>query len=284
MNKRISANLYIIMSIVFGYLLSAAVSSIYGNSLNSAQLVNMLNIVNILVITAIPTTVYVIFNRETFFGNFQDVPAKRWIKYICVLPIIWMTATYLNAAANNFLSKFGIELIDQLPPADNQKTLITGFFLACVVAPIFEELFYRGVVLSLLKGYGSGAAIVISSVLFAFGHNSVTILVSPFVLGLFLAYVTLKRKNVFLAILLHFESNLISWTLAYTKMEDRVRIFISLIILTLGASTAVFAMVKILKNSDKVHTIVHQSLQYIKNPLWLPILANYIYLNIINHG
>lgn len=272
------------MSVALGYLLSVVVSAICGSTFNSAQLVNTLNIINIIVITAIPTLVYVLFNRETFAGSFKKFPWKEWIKYILILPVIWMTSTYLNVATNKFLSRLGIILIKQLPSADNHTTLVTGFLLACVVAPIFEELFYRGVILSLLKGYGSGAAIVISAALFALGHNSVTILVSPFVLGMFLAYVTLRSENVVLAMVLHFESNLISWFLTNIEKGQTISVLITIFTLTLGAATAVFAVIKLIKNFDRVKIVLKQILQYLKNPLWIPILANYIYINTIKHG
>lgn len=284
MNKKESANIYVIISVALGYIMSAVVPIIYNGSRLTAMDVNVLNIINNAVITLIPVAIFAFCNKSEFKSLFVKAPIKLSAKYLVLLPFIWMMSTYLNASVNNLLGKWGIDPITQLPPTEETAVIAVGFILTCIVAPLFEELFYRGVILSLLKGYGKGAAIIVSAFLFAIGHNSITIFVSPFVIGLFLGYVTIKCGSIYPAVLIHFIFNLISWILINGQLGQVANIVLSILVVTVGASASIYYTLKLLKHKEKITIVSLQLWQYAKNFLWLPILINYIYTNIINHG
>jgi len=71
-----------------------------------------------------------------------------------------------------------------------------AILLASVVAPILEEIFFRGFCYRFLRGYcGAGYAIVFSAALFAALHGSWFTLIPIFVLGAGLARLYEKRGN-----------------------------------------------------------------------------------------
>lgn len=284
MNKRYSANLYVIISILLGYFLSQVVFKEYANGVDSALTMNLLNIVNNVVITLLPLIIFIIFNGRKFTGFFGKVSAGKIGKYIIIAPVVWSASNYFNGQLNLLLKRFGLVMIEQLPKGNQTEVLFSGFLLACVIAPIFEELFYRGVVLSLLKGYGKNAAIIISALLFAFAHGSITVFGSPLILGIVTAYITLNCGSIWSAMIIHFVNNLLSWLVMSFSMKEEVSAAISIIMITVGAAWLVWALIKILRERNKFLDVLGQIWHYVKNPSWIIILANYIYMNTLIHG
>lgn len=264
--------------------MSSAVNVVWPAGISSPVLTNVMNIINVVVITFIPIFIFAFLDKESYKGLFEKVPARSWIKYLIFIPLIWCTTTYLNSRFNILLGEFGITMIEQLPPSKEQGAIATGFILTCVAAPLFEELFYRGVILSLLKGYGNGAAVSVSALLFALAHGSVTVFVLPLVFGLILGYITLKSKSIFPAMFIHFGCNLLSWIFMTFEIGAKINIAIGLLTIIIGAGCVVWALVKSVKNKRLIGKVMVQTWGYIKNPLWLIILLNYIYTNILYHG
>lgn len=83
-------------------------------------------------------------------------------------------------------------------------------FTVVIAAPLFEEYLFRGVVLMTLQRYGSWFAIVLSSLLFALSHGSITQAVCVFFLGFVIGYLSVKSGSLRLAILFHMLNNAIA--------------------------------------------------------------------------
>lgn len=80
------------------------------------------------------------------------------------------------------------------------------FFLltAAVAAPLFEEYFFRGFLMPSLTRYvSSGQAIVLSGIIFAAAHLSLSELLPLAVLGIILGYVYHRTGNLLASMLLH---------------------------------------------------------------------------------
>jgi hypothetical protein len=76
------------------------------------------------------------------------------------------------------------------------------------IAPILEELIFRGVMLSyLLKHKSEWAAILFSALLFGLVHVSPDQVVWSFLGGIFLGYAYLKSQNILVPILFHSLNN-----------------------------------------------------------------------------
>lgn len=76
--------------------------------------------------------------------------------------------------------------------------------LACVVAPIFEELCFRGYILGkLARALGSTDALIIQAALFSVLHLAPVSFVSHFLIGLALGYLARTTKSLYPPIALH---------------------------------------------------------------------------------
>ena len=76
-----------------------------------------------------------------------------------------------------------------------------------VVPALVEEFVCRGVFLGLLKPFGNKFAIFISALMFGLMHGNVEQFISAFLIGLYMAFLTLKTESLWPAITLHFFNN-----------------------------------------------------------------------------
>lgn len=90
------------------------------------------------------------------------------------------------------------------------QNVILVFLATCVVAPVFEELFFRGLILrGLLKNIKPWLAILLSAFLFAVFHFNIWQGLGAFILGIMMGWVLYKTGSLYLAIFAHFVNNFI---------------------------------------------------------------------------
>ncbi|NEO28583.1 MAG: CPBP family intramembrane metalloprotease, partial [Kamptonema sp. SIO4C4] len=88
--------------------------------------------------------------------------------------------------------------------AQDKLALLIFFTTACIAAPVFEEIIFRGFFLPSLTRYlPIWGAISISAVLFAVAHLSLSEILPLTVLGLLLGFVYTRSRNLLAPILLH---------------------------------------------------------------------------------
>jgi membrane protease YdiL (CAAX protease family) len=109
-------------------------------------------------------------------------------------------------------------LVKYMPPPDWVKDLfsqllgkgtgVPGFIFLVVVAPITEELLFRGVVLrGFLARYGKTKAILGSAALFGLIHGIPWQILPAFILGLFFAWWTVETGSLWPALVFHAFTN-----------------------------------------------------------------------------
>ena len=90
-------------------------------------------------------------------------------------------------------------------------------FVGVVVAPLTEEMFFRGF---LFKGfrqkYGWKAALILSSLIFGISHLQLAAVIPTFLLGCVLAYVYHRTNSIYPGMILHFTVNAFGLCAAFT--------------------------------------------------------------------
>jgi membrane protease YdiL (CAAX protease family) len=82
------------------------------------------------------------------------------------------------------------------------------FFVGAVLAPIVEEMFFRGFLFQgFRQKYGWITAALLSSAIFAAAHLDLVALIPTFILGCLLAYVYHRSNSVWPGVILHFLVN-----------------------------------------------------------------------------
>jgi uncharacterized protein len=120
-----------------------------------------------------------------------------------------------------------------------------AFMKVVIMAPVIEELIFRGIILhGFRRNYSAVMAVFMSALLFSLFHLNPWQMPATFVLGLLLGWIMIRTRNIFLAILGHALNNLMVlltvtfWsrinTHAFYLMEQSEKIYLSTLVVLLS--------------------------------------------------
>ncbi|MBI3307362.1 MAG: CPBP family intramembrane metalloprotease [Candidatus Omnitrophica bacterium] len=180
--------------------------------------------------------VFIVHIIHSAGGDWRDlglwVPRGRMFKevmmglggYVAVLPIFFAVLIFLTTVANFFhYEPPAHPLVTVFLEEDKRSPWLIFYsvFLASVVAPIFEEIFFRGFCYTLFKKkWGMGWGMVLSSAFFALIHQNSFAFWPIFILGIGMAYLYEKRRTLLPSMVLHVMHN--SIFLAYFFFAKKV--------------------------------------------------------------
>ncbi len=114
---------------------------------------------------------------------------------------------YVNEAVSIMFKNWGLNVNNNPPVIDTVGKFILYTFVLALLPAVFEELFFRGIILNSLKKTGLIASVMISSLSFALYHGSVTQLVYQFIYGVGLGFLFVSSKSVLPGMVAHFINN-----------------------------------------------------------------------------
>ena len=128
-------------------------------------------------------------------GNFSAVYGLAQM-----VNVITMIVTYLFTSQADLTKKLNTV-------AEQQQGGMAGaffmFFMLVVIAPVFEEFMFRGVILHALKPYGSGLSIFVSGILFGIFHGNFQQCFYTAAAGIALAYIANVTGSIFPTTVIH---------------------------------------------------------------------------------
>jgi membrane protease YdiL (CAAX protease family) len=103
---------------------------------------------------------------------------------------------------------------------DSLDSPVWFFFVGVVLAPIVEEIFFRGFVFQgFRQRYGWVSSMLLSSAIFAAAHLDLVALLPTFVLGCVLAYMFQRSNSVWPGVILHVLVNAFGLCAAYVATQ-----------------------------------------------------------------
>ena len=109
-----------------------------------------------------------------------------------------------------------------------QRPIHTDIIYAICVAPILEEIVFRGVLMTNLKKYGIKTAIIISSLFFGISHYNIYMVIPAFFIGIVLACVAYKyslKYSVLLHVLMNIVANMPEIIFVLRGQNDMISLF-----------------------------------------------------------
>lgn len=167
-----------------------------------------------------------IYAKPRYFGrSFGIFPAGYGLAIACSLitTLIGMLIPEGNSVSDSFTT--AQNALSANDPAS--AALLT--FHAVVFAPVFEEFWFRGMVLHTLKPYGSGFAIFVSALLFGMTHANLGQFLYTTVVGVVLGYVAVQTGSIITTMIMHAMFNGIGGVTSLFLMNDEVREYIRLL-------------------------------------------------------
>lgn len=137
--------------------------------------------------------------------------------------------------------------LNQLLGGDN----IPAMVMVAVLAPIFEELVFRKLIIDRTIRYGELMSILFSSLAFGLFHCNLYQIFYAFVLGLILGYVYVRTGNVILTIIMHMCVNASSSVLA--PLAPQVYEYFFYAMIGLGIVSIIYTLIKRDVKFEKAH-------------------------------
>ena len=131
--------------------------------------------------------------------------------FFLILPVFMVTqaaSQLMMPVLEWLLGLMGFTISDSVRAASGSTDNFSMFFYVCFLAPVFEEILFRGLILRQLEPYGKKFAILASAFLFGMFHGNLVQTPYAFVAGLVLGYVAIEY-NVIWAMVLHMINNLL---------------------------------------------------------------------------
>lgn len=169
---------------------------------------------------------------------------------------------------------------------ENPKTIAVTAVYACFVAPVTEELMYRGFVLKNLSRVGQRFGIIMSALLFGLMHGNVSQFIFAFFMGVFFAHIDVKHNSLLPSMIVHAFANTVSVVISYSSVLDNVITagLTGLAMIALCAAGLVL-YVKFYKKNRLPFTMPHQKLRNgtaVSSVMLVLSIAAYTFITIVN--
>ena len=152
--------------------------------------------------------------EKTTVKELTRIPKPRYFLVAIVLQIGLLSLGELNAWFLELLKVVGYESDGVVVPSLEGFGFFGVLFVIAVLPPIFEEIFFRGILLKGVKGFGELTAILICGALFALYHKNPAQTVYQFICGAAFALVAIRSGSILPTMLSHFINNALIITMA----------------------------------------------------------------------
>ena len=206
---------FVVLGEVFSPLLSITIVDFFSKDL-SPEISQSLKIFFGYIFMALPP-LFIVFNqiksidkefslkKDYFQFNFKPI-SKGLIDgirgWIMIIPIVLLTSLIMNYFIKNQMGSN--PLLEIVLNNNNYFAFLILFITTIILAPLFEEIIFRGVLLPILsRDFGRLIGIVFSSFIFALAHLSLSEFPPLFILGIGLACTRLISGRLISTIVMH---------------------------------------------------------------------------------
>ncbi len=200
-------------------------------------------------------------------------------KYAVIGLFIQAATGIIYTIVSSFMDSLGVQ--DFTPDIDSYSSFISivaTFLYSCIIAPVTEELLYRGFALKNLSRVSQNFGIIVSSILFGLAHENIAQFLLALPVGIFMARITIKHNSIIPSIAVHVTVNTVA-TVINMLMEfynngslgDFLMYTVDILYYLAAAAGLVFWIMEVRKNRLPANT-VKQSYRTIRIALTSPWL------------
>ncbi|MDF2686299.1 MAG: family intrarane metalloprotease [Clostridia bacterium] len=142
------------------------------------------------------------------FITFKEFDILFWLSWVVI-----SGGFLLNLAVVTICEKMNLPLPVNSLEGMSTENFWLSIFSITVIPSIFEELFFRGAVLSALEERGKFVAVVISSIMFFVVHGSYNYALTTIFAGIIFSVLVYVTNSIYAAMLAHFLNNIMSYLL-----------------------------------------------------------------------
>ena len=143
------------------------------------------------------------------------LPHRRYMSFtLCISVAAALMAFLINCFIARISGASYYQSVSYLPQLESSSVLL--MIAAAVLPAVFEELFFRGVLMRALSRGGDITAIIISALCFALCHGNLGNFAGPFAAGLIYGYMVYAIGSIWPAVIAHLINNVFNMLIGYT--------------------------------------------------------------------
>ena len=196
---------------VFAIIMQIIIINIIG--FTNPIILNDINLTSIIAsvcnyILPLPIFLYLMNKLEKQEIHSNKLTIKKFIVYIAIsLTLMWVGnligLTITEILGNLIQSEIANPIVETI----DSSSVYTNLLLMVIMAPIFEEIIFRKLLIDRTIKYGKGVSILLSALIFGLFHGNLNQFFYAFLIGGFFAYVYIKTGKIIYTILLHLTVN-----------------------------------------------------------------------------
>lgn len=156
-----------------------------------------------------PILIYLMGKIDSQTPEKNTLTVKRFITYIAVTLTLMWAGNIIGLAITAFISFITpFDVSNPVQSMINSSDIWLNLMLISIIGPIFEEIFFRKLLIDRTMKYGAKASILVSALLFGLFHGNLNQFFYAFLIGGFFAYVYIRTGKIKYTILLHIIVNL----------------------------------------------------------------------------
>lgn len=149
--------------------------------------------------------------KYTSLVRTKDFGIGRAFQYCMIALLMWTISLYIKTGVSNIFLQYGIDIVpDMSGVANTHLGKTVNILYTCMLAPLTEELFFRGVLLRTLAKSNQRFAIFASAFFFGLVHGNLQQFIIAFLLGIFLAHITIKHGSIIPSVTVHMFINIVT--------------------------------------------------------------------------
>lgn len=202
--------------------------------------------------------VIIIGLKSTNLSIKRDIFKKvQYSKSIIPLGMISIGGVLLVSTAIYLFYSTIIQIVGLTIPAPDftfpSSTSMQAIYILyiCILGPVLEEIIFRGIVLKSMKKYGEFTAIIFTSIIFAMFHLNLVQFMTPLLLGILLAFVTVKTDSIVPAIVIHMFNNTVATVITCIGGYNQILSSIISTIIIMGGVIGLIIFINKYKNDFK---------------------------------
>jgi len=154
------------------------------------------------------------FIKEEIFAKGAPMKAGDFFTILCIFLGGQMVFSLGTSLMELVLNAFGYTIAEGLESLQSDPDNFSMFLYAGILAPVTEEILFRGVLQRTMLPFGKKFSIVVSALIFGLFHGNLLQTPYAFAVGLVLGYVA-AEYNILWAMVLHMINNLVLGDLLY---------------------------------------------------------------------
>ncbi|MCR5009898.1 MAG: CPBP family intramembrane metalloprotease [Clostridia bacterium] len=215
--SRLGIAVFVMLVITYGVQILAGVALSFANIRNTVMLL-VLSYVPMYCI-AFPAGHLIMRSVPKHPLELQDLGAGRFFRMLVICFFLMYGGNLFGNLINSVISDLlGISITDPVESLVMSDVPMPALFvLTVILAPFFEELFFRKLLIDRMNVYGQGTAVITTAVMFGLFHGNLSQFFYAMALGLVFGYVYIKtgklRYTVCMHMIINFWGGIVSGSL-----------------------------------------------------------------------